>query len=74
MTQYYDIYCRDILNCEFCGSASNLYYIKTHLKKSTRCCEIQNKLKAINENKYNEKLLDFKLKINKLKSEIRMEA
>jgi hypothetical protein len=51
-----------------------LYYIKTHLKKSTRCCEIQNKLKAINENKYNEKLLDFKLKINKLKSEIRMEA
>lgn len=72
MIQYYNLYCRDILSCEFCGSSSTLYYIKTHLKHSKRCLTIQDKLKGIDEKNYNEKILEFNLKINKLKCEIRI--
>ncbi len=71
MTQYYNLYCNDIISCKFCGSVSNLYYIKLHLNKSKRCKDIQKQLKQINENNFNLTLIDFNLEINKLKNKIR---
>ena len=72
-SNYYKIYQNDCLNCAVCGSLSNLYYMITHLRKSKTCLKIQNELKELDENSFKQKLLDFKMKIKQLKSNIRAE-
>lgn len=60
---YYKIYQHHCLNCAVCGSLSNLYYMVTHLRKSKTCLKIQNELKELDENKFKQKMLDFKMNI-----------
>ena len=65
----YYLYRDDFLPCPYCSRCVNLYYAKHHLK-TKKCKEFQ---RAMTQEEYHGLLLTFYRKLNKLKSDIRLE-
>ena len=61
----YDLYRAEYIPCAFCGSIISLHYSFYHLK-SKKCKEVQ-------KQESNQKMIDFKKEINRLKSQLRFD-
>ena len=61
----YDLYRAHYIPCVFCGSIISLHYSFYHLK-SKKCKEVK-------DQESNQKMIDFKKKINGLKSQLRFD-